>query len=160
MLKNKSFISSIRHAMKGFYDALKREKNLRFHVIIGNLICFFAVHFGITRIEWGLLLITICMVITCEVINSAIEKTVDTATHNMRADAMHAKDFAAAATLVTAIIAVLVGIVLFADPEKIVNALVSIFTSPVSLIILGILTFINIKIILINTRRNYERKKF
>ena len=160
MAKNTSFYRSFMHAVCGFRDALKRERNLRFHVVISNLICFFAAHFGITRTEWAILFITITAVISCELLNSAIEKAVDTATKSIRADAKHAKDFAAAATLVSAVCAICVGIALFADFGKIINTLISIFTSPISLVILGILSFIDIKILLINYRRNHGQTKF
>lgn len=152
MAKNSSFYASLHHAVKGYADALKRERNLRFHTVISNLICFFAYHYKITRIEWAILIITIAAVISCELLNSAVEKAVDTATRQIRADAMHSKDFAAAATLVCAIAAIAVGICLFGNTEKIISALISIFTSVWSMVVLLILVGADI-LILLNFRK-------
>ena len=157
--KNKSFISSLGHATRGFYDALRRERNLRVHFCIGNLICYFAVFFGITRIEWAVLFATISSVITCELLNSAVEKTVDTATHEYRIDAKHAKDFAAAATLVSAVFAVLIGIVLFGDFSKILMALLKMFTNPIGIAVLLVLIIIDLRILFINVKIIKHRRK-
>lgn len=153
MAKNTSLVRSMKHALRGFRDALLRERNLRIHIIMGDLICFFAAHYGINRSQWAVLLTVIGVVISSELLNSAIEKTVDTATREYRADAMHAKDFGAAATLVSAFFAVAAGVALFGDIEKIINALRRIFTSPVSVAVLMLLTIFNIGIILLNIRR-------
>lgn len=154
MTKNKSFYLSLKHAVCGFFDALKIERNLRFHVVVGNLICFFAAHFGINRTQWAVLLLAICAVIASELMNSAVEKAVDTATHEIRTEARLAKDFAAAATLISAIFSLLVGIALFADINKIIAALTAIFTQPVSLVILGVLSIIDL--IILFARRKHE----
>ncbi len=152
MAKNKTFFSSFNHAARGFKDALKRERNLKFHVCIGDLICFFAAHYGIGRSEWAVLFVVIGFVIACELLNSGIEKAVDTATKELRADAMHAKDFAAAATLVSAAAALAVGVAIFADAGKIAAALIKIFTSPVSICVLAVLILIDLRILFINYR--------
>ena len=158
--KNKSLIISMSHAIKGFLDALRRERNLRIHVCIGNLICFFAYFYGISRTQWAILFMAICIVISSELFNSSIEKAVDTATKEFRTDAMHAKDFAAAATLVSAIFAVLVGIALFGNISKIISALAAIFTSPIGLLVLFVLIFIDLGVMTINIKfRRYRRKK-
>jgi len=152
-MKNNSFFKSLYHALCGYRDALKRERNLRFHTVVANLICFFAVHYKISRTEWAILITVIGLVIACELLNSAVEKAVDTATHDVRADAMHAKDFAAAATLVGAVCAIGTGIALFGNINAIASALKLIFTTPASLIILAILTVADLKILFINFRR-------
>lgn len=156
-LKNKSFIKSVYHAVCGFYNALKHERNLRVHVCIGNLICYFAYFFKISRPEWAILLTVIGIVITAELLNSAVEKAVDTATHEIRTDAMHAKDFAAAATLVSAIFAVLTGIALFGDVGKIISALTAIFTSWRALVVLFIILVIDIGILAVNVIEKWRK---
>lgn len=150
MAKNSSFYASAYHALRGYSDALKRERNLRFHTAVANLICFFAYHYKISSAEWAILILTIAAVISCELLNSAVEKAVDTATKQIRADAMHAKDFAAAATLVCAVAAVLVGICLFGNIIKITAALLSIFTSVKAVIFLAFLLAADIFILFIN----------
>ncbi len=158
-MKNKSFFKSVFHALRGFIDALYRERNLRVHVCIGNLICYFAWFYKISKAEWAILLITIGFVIACELLNSAVEKAVDTATRQYRLDAMHAKDFAAAATLTSAVFAVLVGIVLFGNIPGIIKALVSIFTNMPAIIVLCVLLVIDAKILLFNYKISKHRRK-
>lgn len=157
MHKNSSFSESLKHAVRGYADALKRERNLRSHTVISNLICFFAYHYKLSKTQWAILILTISAVICCELLNSAIEKAVDTATSKIRADAMHSKDFAAAATLVCAIAAILVGICLFGNIKNICSALISIFTSFKSIIVLVILCIADIRILFINKKINLRR---
>lgn len=157
--KNTSFIISVSHAVKGFIDALRRERNLRIHVCIGNLICYFAYFYGISRIQWAILFIAICIVISAELFNSSIEKAVDTATKEYRTDAMHAKDFAAAATLIAAIFAVLIGVTLFGNISKILRALEAIFTSPIGMLVLFVLIIIDLGILTINIKLIKHRRK-
>ncbi|MBQ7975349.1 MAG: diacylglycerol kinase family protein [Clostridia bacterium] len=147
-IKNKSFLTSLYHAMQGFWDALRSERNLRVHFCIGNLICFFAAFYGISRTEWAVLLLTVGFVISAELLNSAVEMAVDTATREIRTDAMHAKDFAAAATLVSAIFSVAVGIALFGNITKIINALTGIFTSVHGIAILAMLAIVDLRVLL------------
>ncbi len=156
-LKNKSFYKSVYHAVCGFWSALKRERNLRFHVCVGNLICYFAYFFKITRVEWAVLLTVIGTVITAELLNSAVEKAVDTATHEIRPDAMHAKDFAAAATLIAAMFAIFTGIAIFGDAGRILSTLKTIFTSWKALVVLAVLVIIDIGVLFINTKRNRRK---
>ena len=127
-MKNTSLITSFSHAVRGFVDAFKRERNLRIHIAVADLITPFAAVYGIDRIGFAVLVVAITVVISAELFNSAVEKAVDTATKEYRSDAKHSKDFAAAATLVCAVGAVLCGVCLFGDAAKIAAALIKIFT--------------------------------
>lgn len=138
-MKNVSIIKSFYHALCGFRDAFMRERNLRVHLSVANLIIVFAIAYGLDRLGFAALLLMITFVISTELMNSAVEKAVDTTTKSCRFDAMHAKDFAAAATLVCAVGAISVGVALFGDVGKIIDALFVIFTSPVYLTIYFIL---------------------
>mgnify|MGYP000123500349 CR=1 FL=1 len=75
------------------------------------VICAFLIK--LTPIEWGLLLLTIFMVLVAEVINTAIEKTVDLVTEDFHPLAKMAKNIAAGAVLLTAINAILMAVVIF-----------------------------------------------
>lgn len=127
-MKNSNFIISAKHAIDGFFYAVKTERNLRFHLCIANLICLFAVFFKISRIEWAILFLSIASVISSEISNTAIENSVDTATKKQCDSAKYAKDSAAAAVLIRAIFAVICGICIFGNFKKIKLALISIIT--------------------------------
>ena len=134
MLKNKSMIQSFKNAFWGMIRPFRTEINLRIHFMIGNLIILFAYFYGLSRVEWAVLILTIALVFCAELFNTAIENSVDTATKEYRKTAKIAKDTAAGAVLFSAICAVLVGFFLFFDPQKICGVLTYIFTSPKALI--------------------------
>lgn len=140
--KNTSFFDSLKHAFCGIITPLRTEVNLRIHAAIATLICVFAYFYGISRMEWGMLLLAIAFVIIAELVNTAVENAVDTATSSYAVTAKRAKDAAAGAVLAAAFFAVLVGVVLFGDLEKITYTLALIFTDVdrlVPCLILGLL---------------------
>ncbi len=156
-MKNISFFKSVYHAFCGLFNAYLRERNLRVHLCIANLILPFAYAYGLDRTGFSVLILTITVVVSAELMNSAVEKTVDTATRKVRFDAMHAKDFAAAATLVCAVGAVLVGVALFGDAAKIIDTLTVILFSHIYRLIYIALFIIDI-VILFYPKFKYERK--
>ena len=125
---------SFRYAIEGIISAIKSEAHLRFHIVVAKLIAVFAYFYGITKAEWAILTLCIFAVISAELVNTAIERTVDTATAEILPSAKLAKDAAAGAVLVLCIGAVLVGVYLFGDFGKIVATLIHIFTNPEILI--------------------------
>lgn len=120
---------SFLHAFSGIYRAVKTEAHLRFHIVIGNLICIFAYFYGIDKTQWAMLLLTIFAVISAELLNTAIEKAVDTATCQILPTAKLSKDAAAGGVLVMAVCALLVGVCLFGDVARICKTLAIIFTN-------------------------------
>lgn len=116
------------YAISGIYNAIRTEFNLRFHLVIANLICIFAYFYDLDRAGWAVLVVTIFTVISAELVNTAVERAVDTATTEISPTAKLAKDAAAGAVLASGIGAVLVGICLFGDARWIYDALYRIFS--------------------------------
>ena len=77
------------------------------------IVSILAFVFKLNGTEWAILLLTMGLVISCELINTAIEATVDLVTEEYHPLAKVAKDTAAAAVFVFAIVAVIVGIIIF-----------------------------------------------
>ena len=127
-MKNKKIVTSLIHAADGVLSALRTERNLRFHFVIANLICIFAAFYKLTKPEWAILISSIFTVITAELINTAVENAVDTATEEIRTTAKIAKDAAAGAVLLSATGAVITGFFLFGDIFRITDTLKTIFT--------------------------------
>lgn len=141
-MKNKNFIKSLLHAFDGIISALRTERNMRFHFVIANLICIFAAFYGLSKPEWAILIFVIISVMTAELINTAVENAVDTATEEIKTTAKTAKDAAAGGVLLTSVGAVITGIFLFGNPSIIADTLKTIFTDLKILIpclIIGIL---------------------
>ncbi len=99
--------------MKKVIVFFNREQNLLIHIISSILVIIFGFIFKISLIEWALVILMIVMVITTELINSAIELSVDIYTKEFKPLAMVAKDVSAAAVVTAAFCALCVGIYIF-----------------------------------------------
>lgn len=96
--------------IRSFFD---REQNLLIHIIATVIVIILGIVFKLSAIEWVLIFFVICLVISSELLNSAIELTVDLYTSKFNPLAMVAKDTAAAAVVVSAFIAIGVGLYVF-----------------------------------------------
>ena len=110
----KKFINSFTYPIKGLKYAYKNEQNLAVDVGMALIVTIFGFLFRINKYEWAILILTIGLVISCELINTAIEAVVDLVTEEYHPLAKVAKDTSAAAVLVFAMVAILVGIIIFA----------------------------------------------
>lgn len=115
----KRFTNSFRYAWCGIKTAFKEEQNLKVHMIATGLVLLFGFLFKISYVEWLICLILIGMVISLEIINTAIEATVDLACPKIDPKAKVAKDAASGAVLVMAIISAIIGGMIFLP--KIIN---------------------------------------
>lgn len=111
--KGHSQWKSFGHAFRGILYNCKTQKHFRFHLLATILVLLAAAWLGLERWEWAILLLTISSVLAAEAINTAVEIVVDLAEPNFNPLAGLAKDVAAGAVLITAIIAIAVGIVIF-----------------------------------------------
>ncbi len=112
--KNRHFFQSLRYALVGLKTAYKEERNLRFHVSAITLVMIMGLIFNVTISEWLWLFLSIFLVISSEVWNSAIENVVDLATNYKRHPlAKKAKDMAAAAVLLAAIFSLITATLVF-----------------------------------------------
>jgi len=107
---------SFYYALAGIVYALGHERNLRIHFAVAILVLYLSSrYYELTRTESALLIMLMSFVITCELINTAVEKTVDLRQPCRNPLAKIAKDIAAGAVLMSGISAVAVAVVLFWD---------------------------------------------
>lgn len=111
--QKKHIINSFKYAFNGIYSALKKERNLKIHFIIMILVIIAGIIFKISKFEWIICIILFSLVISLELINTAIETTVDIAMPEINEKAKIAKDVAAGSVLVVAISAVIIGLIIF-----------------------------------------------
>ena len=109
----KKFFHSFTYPIKGLKYAYRNEQNLAVDVGIAILVVIAGFIFKVSITEWALLALTIGLVISCELINTAIEATVDLVTEEYHPLAKVAKDTSAAAVFIFAIVAIIVGLVIF-----------------------------------------------
>lgn len=115
--KTQSFRNTFRNARKGMRLSLKSERNIRVHIFAGVLaiITAFYFHFSITK--FCIVFMVIAGVISAEMLNSAIEFTLDSIYHNKYSKMVGmAKDIAAGAVMVVTIAAIMVGVLLYVPP--------------------------------------------
>ena len=75
--KSQGFNNTFKNARKGFRLVLKSEINIRVHIIITFFVLLFAYLLNFSAIEFCILLLTIALVIVSEMLNTAIEFTLD-----------------------------------------------------------------------------------
>ncbi len=109
----KKLVKSLNAAAEGFIYVLKTERNMRTHYLTGLFFIIFGIYLKFKAIEIIVLSITVSMVLITEMINTAIELTVDIIRPEFHPLARIIKDVSAGAVLISAINAVIVGYVLF-----------------------------------------------
>ncbi|MBB5324752.1 undecaprenol kinase [Anoxybacillus tepidamans] len=101
------------YAWSGIVTAAKEETHMKIHLTFAAVAMVFAFVFHISIQEWLVLLLTIGVVISLEMVNTAIERVVDLVTKDVHPLAKAAKDIAAGAVFVAAVMAVAVGLIIF-----------------------------------------------
>lgn len=110
---NKNRILSFKYAFEGLVSALKEEPNLKIHIIIAVLVLVLGWILNINNFQWLILIITIGVVISVELTNTAIEIVVDSFTSETHPGAKKAKDISAGAVLVVSLMSLIVGLIIF-----------------------------------------------
>lgn len=112
-LEDKKGKIGIHHALAGIKAVFKSERNFRFHIIAMVLVLTSSLFLKLTQLEWAIIIIVIGLVLLTELLNTAIEKMIDYLRPAIHPDARFIKDAAAGAVLVSSIVAVLVGGIIF-----------------------------------------------
>ncbi len=105
-------IRSIGYAVKGL-TGLMAEPNCRVHAAATVLVIVTASLIGVSRIEWAVLVIAMAMVWVSEALNTALERLADAVSTEYQPLIGQAKDIAAAAVLLAAVAAVILGGLVF-----------------------------------------------
>ena len=104
---------SFKAAFEGIASTYKKEQNIKIHTFISILVVVFGFFLKINYIEWLVCLVLIGFVLMAEFFNTAIEYVVDLASPDIHPLAKAAKDTASAGVLMMAIIAAVIGLVIF-----------------------------------------------
>jgi diacylglycerol kinase len=108
--KAHSLFASLKYAVSGIYFCLRTQRNMRIHVVAGFSAMALGLWLRVPLINLAIVAVVSSLVVTMEMLNTAIENAVDLYTHRRHPLAKIAKDVAAAAVLVSANNAVLVGV--------------------------------------------------
>ena len=108
-----SIFKSFKFAFEGLEVAIVKGRNFRIQVCLGALAIILGVIFKISSFEWLSLILVIASVLILELINTAIESIVDIVSPEIQEKAKIAKDVSAASVLVSSIVAIFIGALLF-----------------------------------------------
>ncbi len=106
-------LKSFTYAFNGFKILFKEEHNARIHAAIGIIVLMLSIYFGLNINEWMAILFSIGLVFSAEIFNSAIENLCDFVSPQWNDKIKKVKDLSAAAVLLSAIIAVAIGLIIF-----------------------------------------------
>lgn len=109
----KSRFGSFKFAFNGLCSLLKNEHNSRIHILAAIIAIVLGIILKLNRYEWSLLIIVIGIVFLTELLNSSLESLADIIDPGWNEQIRKAKDYAAAAVLISAIISAIVGGLIF-----------------------------------------------
>jgi diacylglycerol kinase (ATP) len=107
------FFDSLYTAFKGVVYVVRVERNARLHLIIAIAALVLGVALGVSNAEMAAIFFAIIIVFTSEIVNTALEKTLDLIEPNHNEQVRVVKDIAAGAVLVSAIGAAAIGLAIF-----------------------------------------------
>jgi len=110
------FLASVRYALSGIALAVRKERNMRIHLIATAIVVLLALWIGLRPVEWAVLLALFGLVIGLELVNTAVERVVDLVSPERHPLAKAAKDAAAGGVLAAALFAIAAGLILLGPP--------------------------------------------
>ena len=140
----KKLFMSFVYAFRGIFRTIANERNLRVHitcVVYMVSILLFTDWFTLSRTDWAILMLASGSVIGGEIVNTAIENTVNLASEKYTEYGKIAKDAAAGAVLISAMFAVIVGLIILFQPEAF-KAMYEYFMGNIPMLIVFVLSII------------------
>ena len=113
--KNKKdpIVKSFGYALEGIYTCIKKERNMKIHVCASVFVVIAGFVLKLSTIEWCMCLGLFGLVMALELVNTSVEAVVDMVTEEFHPLAKIAKDTAAGAVLIAAIMAAIIGCIIF-----------------------------------------------
>jgi diacylglycerol kinase len=107
---------SFRHALAGLWHAVQTQRNMRIHLSATAVVLLVGLYLELTWMQWALLVLTIGFVLVSEMFNTVAEAAMDAAAPRFHPLVKTAKDVAAGAVLLTALVALIVGLLVLGPP--------------------------------------------
>lgn len=133
----KSFL----YAFRGLKFAIDNERNMRIHTVASIFIIQLGFLYGLEKSQWVYISITMGLVIMAELINTAIEALVNMQTQSYTDLARIAKDVAAGAVVVLAMVSVVIAAITFNDVSRLIDT-IHLITSNVLYLIIFLLEIV------------------
>ena len=113
MEKKDPLYRSFGYAFQGIFTCVRKERNMKIHCVAAVLVVIAGVILKISAIEWCICMVLFGLVMSLEHVNTAVEAVVDMVTEEYHPLAKVAKDTAAGAVLIAAIMAAIAGCIIF-----------------------------------------------
>ncbi len=104
------------YAFRGIWRCMREEWHFRFHLVVAAYVTLFSPRFALSRAEGAVLALTFGVVLALEMVNSAVERTIDRFSTERHPLSGAAKDLAAGAVLTASIASLAVAACLFWQP--------------------------------------------
>ena len=112
-MKKDPLYKSFGYAFQGIFNTIRTERNIKIHCAAAILVTIFGIWLQISKTDWMICFILFGLILALELVNTAVEATVDLFTEERKPLAKKAKDAAAGAVLIVAIFAAVIGILIF-----------------------------------------------
>jgi diacylglycerol kinase len=106
-------LKSFSYAFNGLKILLAEEPNARVHLLAAIIVVIAGVVLEISTSDWIAVVFAIGFVITAEIINSSIENIADFVSPEKHEKIKKIKDLAAAGVLISAVTALIIGVIIF-----------------------------------------------
>ncbi|NQU95579.1 MAG: diacylglycerol kinase [Candidatus Omnitrophica bacterium] len=111
--KQQRLVESLNSAVEGFLHVLRTQRNMRLHFLLATLVIVLSIYLSLPKVDLLLLLISIMLVLALEMVNTAIELTIDLIKDAYHPLARVIKDVTAGAVFLAALNAAAVGYIVF-----------------------------------------------
>ena len=109
----REFLKSFIYALQGIWSGISDQRNLKFQLAVAIVVVGAGFYLAIQPIEWCIILMCISLVISLELVNTAVENLVDLVTLERKPLAGKIKDIAAGAVLIASTISLIIGMIVF-----------------------------------------------
>ena len=107
------FFESVGHALDGVNYTAERERNFRIEIFVAIMVTIASFVFKVSLMEWCVLVLVMGMILSLEMVNTAMERCVDLVTKDYKELAKAAKDVSAGAVFMMSMFSVVIGIIIF-----------------------------------------------
>ena len=111
--KKAPLYKSFSYAFEGIFTCIRKERNIKIHCVFMFLVIIAGLLLHLSVTEWCICLILFGLILSLELVNTAVESVVDLVTEERKPLAKVAKDTAAGAMLISAIMAAIIGCIIF-----------------------------------------------
>jgi diacylglycerol kinase (ATP) len=105
----KALVKSFGYAIEGIVFTVKSQRNMRLHLLAAVIVCSVAFWLNVSREDWRWLALCMALVWITELLNSAVEYLCDVVMPDQHLSVKRAKDIAAGAVLIGAVVAAVIG---------------------------------------------------